>query len=81
MKDLEMPSVVSSRTIPRQTPKSGKFWKCERSKFGNIKRGPRRSFEQRIKIKEEQMKTNELAKLLIDRKAQKKRELRYIKLL
>eukprot|EP00092_Neocalanus_flemingeri_P027558 GFUD01029899.1.p2 GENE.GFUD01029899.1~~GFUD01029899.1.p2 ORF type:complete len:103 (+),score=39.52 GFUD01029899.1:42-350(+) len=52
-----------------QTPKSGK-----RSKFGSIKKRPYKSFEQRIKIKEEQMKTKELAKLLLERELREKIE-------
>ena len=71
-----MPPLVQSRPHVKQTPKSGKFWKDQRSRFANIKKGPRKSFEQRIKMKEEKAKNNELAKLLIDRKIQKKQELR-----
>ena len=63
----------------KQTPKSGKFWKCERSKFGSIKKGPRKTFEKRMQLKEEQAKSSELAKLLIERKIQKKQELRFLK--
>ena len=71
-----MPPLVQPRPHLKQTPKSGKFWKDQRSRFANIKKGPRKSFEQRIKMKEEQAKNNELAKLLINRKIQKKQELR-----
>ena len=67
---------LPSRPVPRKTPKSGKFWKCERSKFGKIKKGPRRSFEHRIKQKEEQIKATEMAKQLLDKKAEVKKELR-----
>ena len=63
----------------KQTPKSGKFWKSERSKFGSIKKGPRKTFEKRMKMREEQVKSSELAKLLIESKIQKKQELRFVK--
>ena len=63
----------------KQTPKSGKFWKSEQSKFGSIKKGPRKTFEKRMKMKEEQAKSSELAKLLIESKIQKKQELRFVK--
>merc|ERR1719402_2031242 len=43
--------LVKPDIIPRQKPKSGKFWKAERSQFRAIKkdRGPRLTFQQRVK--------------------------------
>ena len=54
--------LFASKSIPRQKPKSGKFWKGERTQFRQIKRGggkrdrdQKPSFEQRLKIKEEKL--------------------------
>merc|ERR1712013_390975 len=46
-------SLVAPKQIPRQKPKSGKFWKAERSAFRAIKKdkGQRLSFEQRLALK------------------------------
>lgn len=70
--------LVKADVIPRQKPKSGKFWKAERKQFNHIKKdkGHRLTFEQRIKRKEEQAKSKELAELFTNRKKQKKQELR-----
>merc|ERR1712105_36813 len=71
-------NIIVSKQIPRQKPKSGKFWKEGRQQFRQIKRdkGKKFTFEQRMKHKEEKMKNKELAELLLSRKAMKKEELR-----
>jgi len=71
-------NIIVSKQIPRQKPKSGKFWKEGRQQFRQIKRdkGKKFTFEQRMKNKEEKMKNKELAELLLSRKAMKKEELR-----
>jgi len=71
-------SLVAVKQIPRQKPKSGKFWKEERVAFRSLKKdqGHRLTFEQRIKRKEEKLKNEELAKLLLQRKNDKKAEMR-----
>merc|ERR1719509_554715 len=70
--------LVKADIIPRQKPKSGKFWKAERKQFNNIKKdkGSRLTFDQRIKRKEDQAKSKELAELITNRKKQKKQEVR-----
>ena len=70
--------VFASKSIPRQKPKSGRFWKGERAQFRQIKRdrGQRPTFEQRLKLKEEKMRNQELAELMKNRKKQEKEELR-----
>jgi len=71
-------NIIVSKQIPRQKPKSGKFWKEGRQQFRQIKRdkGKKFTFEQRMKNKEEKIKNKELADLLLSRKAMKKEELR-----
>merc|ERR1712083_625394 len=71
-------TVIVSRQIPRQKPKSGKFWKEGRQQFRQIKkdRGRKFTFEQRMKNKEEKLKNKELAELLLSRKAEKREEMR-----
>merc|ERR1712142_658530 len=71
-------NIIVPKTIPRQKPKSGKFWKEGRQQFRQIKRdkGKKFTFEQRMKNKEEKMKNKELADLLLSRKAMKKEEIR-----
>merc|ERR1719158_1340952 len=71
-------AVVSSSVIPRQKPKSGKFWKSERSQFRKIKRDKGRwnSFEKRIQLKEEKVRNKEMADYLIGLKNKKKEEIR-----
>merc|ERR1719244_1898979 len=71
-------NIIVSKQIPRQKPKSGKFWKEGRQQFRQIKRdkGKKFTFEQRMKNKEEKLKNKELAGLLLSRKAMKKEELR-----
>jgi len=68
--------IFVARQIPRQKPKSGKFWKGERHQFRQIKRdrGQKISFEQRMKLKEDKMKNKELADYLLSKKAEKKEE-------
>ena len=70
--------VFSSKQIPRQKPKSGRFWKGERSQFRQIKkdRGQRLTFEQRVKMKEEKQRNQELAEMLNQRKKQAKEDQR-----
>jgi len=70
--------LVKAEHIPRQKPKSGKFWKASRSQFNSVKKdqGPRLTFEQRVKRKEEKDRAKELAEMLIKRKIQKKQELK-----
>jgi len=69
-------NMIVAKQIPRQKPKSGKFWKAGREQFRQIKRdkGKRFTFEQRMKNKEEKMKNKELAELLMNRKKMKKEE-------
>ena len=80
--NLPMPKlldqVFSSKQIPRQKPKSGRFWKGERSQFRQIKKdkGQRLTFEQRVKMKEEKQRNQELAEMLNQRKKQAKEEQR-----
>merc|ERR1712130_423264 len=71
-------NIIVPKTIPRQKPKSGKFWKEGRQQFRQIKRdkGKKFTFEQRMKNKEQKMKNKELADLLLSRKAMKKEEIR-----
>ena len=69
-------ALTLGKSLSKQTPKSGKFWKSDRSKFANIKRGPRKSIAQRKKMKEEKAKCSELAKQLIQKKLEKNQELR-----
>merc|ERR1712154_604803 len=51
-------TVIVSKQIPRQKPKSGKFWKEGRQQFRQIKKdkGRKFTFEQRMKNKEEMRK-------------------------
>jgi len=71
-------TVIVSKQIPRQKPKSGKFWKEGRQQFRQIKKdkGRKFTFEQRMKNKEEKLKNKELAELLLSRKAEKREEMR-----
>merc|ERR1711902_422303 len=80
--NLPMPKlldhVFSSKQVPRQKPKSGRFWKGERSQFRQIKKdkGQRLTFEQRLKNKEEKQRNQELAVMLNQRKKQAKEDQR-----
>merc|ERR1712141_458313 len=73
-------SLVAPKQIPRQKPKSGKFWKAERSAFRAIKKdkGQRLSFEQRLALKEEKVRNRDLAKTLLEQKNQKKEVMKKI---
>merc|ERR1712013_718382 len=54
-------NIIVSKQIPRQKPKSGKFWKEGRQQFRQIKRdkGKKFTFEQRMKNKEEKIENEE----------------------
>jgi len=71
-------NLILLNKIPRQKPKSGKFWKDEKEQFRKIKkdRGQRRTFEERLRLKEEKLRNNEMANLLKQEKNNKKEELR-----
>merc|ERR1719244_421525 len=60
-------NIIVSKQIPRQKPKSGKFWKEGRQQFRQIKRdkGKKFTFEQRM------MKKEELRKKIEENKARK----------
>merc|ERR1719166_905808 len=67
-------SLVAPKQIPRQKPKSGKFWKAERSAFRAIKKdkGQRLSFEQRLALQEQKnQKKEEMRKKIEENKAKK----------
>merc|ERR1712059_145537 len=70
--------LIETKVIPRQKPKSGKFWKGERGQFRQIKkdRGQRLTFDQRLKLKELKSRNKELAAHLLVIKSQKKEEMR-----
>jgi len=70
--------LVKAEYIPKQKPKSGKFWKASRSQFNSVKKdqGPRLTFEQRVKRKEEKDRAKELAEMLVNRKIQRKQEMK-----
>ena len=76
--DKMLDQLFTSKSIPRQKPKSGRFWKGERAQFRQIKRdrGQRPTFEQRLKMKEEKLRNQELAEMMKNRKKQEKEELR-----
>jgi len=70
--------VFNSKALPRQKPKSGRFWKGERGQFRQIKRdrGQRHTFEARLKMKEEKLRNRDIAATLMQKKNQVKEELR-----
>ena len=62
--EKRLDQLFASKSIPRQKPKSGKFWKGERTPFRQIKRGrgkrdrgQKPSFEQRLKMRSGENKT------------------------
>jgi len=63
--------------IPRQKPKSGKFWKQSRSQFRQIKkdRGQRRTFEDRLRLKEDRQRNQDLANQIKQNKLEKRTEI------
>jgi len=63
--------------IPRQKPKSGKFWKQSRSQFRQIKRdrGQRKTFEDRLRLKEDRQRNQELANQIKQAKLEKRQEI------
>merc|ERR1712106_1120449 len=76
VKKTKPQSLIPAKVIPRQKPKSGKFWKCERSQFRKIKndKGQRLTFEKRLKLKEEKARNKEMAAYLLGLKNKKKKE-------
>merc|ERR1719305_1012291 len=74
----KLQNMVLINKIARQKPKSGKFWKEERSQFRALKKdkGQRRTFEERLKLKEEKARNNEFASLLIQEKISRKQLMR-----
>jgi rRNA-processing protein CGR1 len=77
-KSFKYKMLLKAEIIPRQKPKSGKFWKAGRSQFNAIKkdRGPRLTFEQRLKRKEDAEKAKGLAEMMTNKKMQRKQQLR-----
>ena len=55
--------------------------KGDRKRFASIIKKPRKSFDQRRKMKEEQMKCKEMYKQLVQKKEEKKQELRCVALI
>ena len=60
--EKRLDQLFASKSIPRQKPKSGRFWKGERTPFRQImrgggkgNRGQKSSFKQRLKMKEEKV--------------------------
>jgi len=66
------------KTIPRQKPKSGRFWKSERIQFGSLKKdkGKRIDLPLRLKMKEDKERSRDEANALILAKNKKKEEFR-----
>merc|ERR1712142_685133 len=56
--------------------KTKKVKRGNRTRFDSIKKKPRKSLDQRRKVKEEQVKCREMYKQLIQKKEDKKQELR-----
>merc|ERR1719167_75506 len=78
MKMFEKIRSIMVKEIPRQKPKSGKFWKEPRAEFRSLKkdRGKKKTFEERMRLKEAKQKNNELAKALLQDKIERKQNLR-----
>jgi len=66
------------KTIPRQKPKSGRFWKAERAQFGSLykDKGKRIDLQRRLKLKEIKERSRDEANELILAKNKKKEEFR-----
>jgi len=77
--ELKMEKIQSFllNNIPRQKPKSGKFWKSQRHQFQAIKKdkGQRKTFDERIKQKQEKLQSKQLESLFIEERIRKKKEL------
>merc|ERR1712179_248757 len=69
---MSPPSVISRPDLKL----SKKNKKGDKTRFASIKKKPRKSFEQRRKMKEEQVKCKEMYKQLLQKKEEKKQELR-----
>jgi len=70
---LKKISLALINHIPRQKPKSGRFWKGERDQFRSIRkdRGNKKTFEERMKKKEEKERNKDLTKQIKEQKAAK----------
>jgi len=70
---LKKISLALINHIPRQKPKSGRFWKTERDQFRSIRkdRGNRKTFEERLKMKEEKEKNRDMTRQIKEEKAAK----------
>eukprot|EP00088_Acartia_fossae_P012175 TRINITY_DN16262_c0_g1_i1.p1 TRINITY_DN16262_c0_g1~~TRINITY_DN16262_c0_g1_i1.p1 ORF type:complete len:128 (-),score=48.08 TRINITY_DN16262_c0_g1_i1:194-577(-) len=64
--------------IPKQKPKSGRFWKSDRAQFRSLRKdkGNRRPFEHRMKLKEEKEKNREIASEMREQKNKRKEDIR-----
>merc|ERR1711915_888928 len=78
MKSLQSLQSLLLNRVPRQKPKSGKFWKQERAEFRSLKKdkGTKRTFEERVRLKEEKQRNNEMASMMIQEKINRKQALR-----
>merc|ERR1712142_379894 len=63
------------KNIPRQKPKSGKFWKEGRSQFRQIKKDKRKSFEVRLRLKEDKKRVQDLENQIKQNKLEKRMEI------
>jgi len=70
---LKKISLALINHIPRQKPKSGRFWKGERDQFRSIRKdkGNKKTFEERMKKKEEKERNKDLTKQIKEQKAAK----------
>merc|ERR1711915_450598 len=78
MKRLQSLQSLLLNRVARQKPKSGKFWKQERAEFRSLKKdkGTKRTFEERVRLKEEKQRNNEMASMMIQEKINRKQALR-----